>query len=200
MRGDPGFWRRFANAYFEVNGVLGTLFTVILSFLVWKLANGATIDVWLAAATWAIAFVLVVVLARMCLKLLSEVAPSATKVLRVVSEDIPETGASIVCLLSPSPLLSHDSLVAFYVVDETGYERQIGTGKVINVQANGMIQALLWAVNAAAETDVEKLLHNDPLIIGRTMVKISAPGSHLAKALHSAEVENKRMIETKEVD
>ena len=49
----------------------------------------------------------------------------------------------ILCLLERSPLFSIGIFVSCYYKDEGGIELLIGTGKVINIQGEGKIQAFI---------------------------------------------------------
>lgn len=84
-----------------------------------------------------------------------------------------KTGVEIECLLENSELLSNDTVISFYYTGEDEFERLIGTGVVVTVQANGRIQALMDRRVNAYEDILEKLARNDATILDRTVVKPS---------------------------
>lgn len=83
------------------------------------------------------------------------------------------TGLEIECLLENSELLSNNIVISFYYTDEEEFERLIGTGVVVTVQANGKIQALMDKPVNAYQDILEKLARNDAKILDRTVVKPS---------------------------
>lgn len=84
-----------------------------------------------------------------------------------------KTGVEIECLLENSELFSNDTFISFYYTGEDEFERLIGTGVVVTVQANGKIQALMDRRVNAYEDILEKLAINDATILDRTVVKPS---------------------------
>jgi hypothetical protein len=84
-----------------------------------------------------------------------------------------KTGLEIECLLENSELLSNNTFISFYYTGEDEFERLIGTGVVITVQANGKIQALMDKPVSAYQDILEQLARNDAKILDRTVVKPS---------------------------
>ena len=84
-----------------------------------------------------------------------------------------KTGVEIECLLEHSELFSNDTFISFYYTGEDEFERLIGTGVVVTVQANGKIQALMDRRVNAYQDILEKLARNDATILDRTVVKPS---------------------------
>ena len=84
-----------------------------------------------------------------------------------------KTGVEIECLLENSELFSNDTFISFYYTGEDEFERLIGTGVVVTVQANGKIQALMDRRVNAYQDILEKLARNDATILERTVVKPS---------------------------
>ena len=84
-----------------------------------------------------------------------------------------KTGVEIECLLENSELFSNDTFISFYYTGEDEFERLIGTGVVVTVQANGKIQALMDRRVNAYQDILEKLARNDATILDRTVVKPS---------------------------
>jgi hypothetical protein len=70
-------------------------------------------------------------------------------------------------------LLSNNTFISFYYTGEDEFERLIGTGVVITVQANGKIQALMDKPVSAYQDILEQLARNDAKILDRTVVKPS---------------------------
>ena len=83
------------------------------------------------------------------------------------------TGLEIECLLENSELLSNNTFISFYYTGEDEFERLIGTGVVVTVQANGKIQALMDKPVNAYEDILQKLARNDAKILESTVVKPS---------------------------
>lgn len=84
-----------------------------------------------------------------------------------------KTGLEIECLLENSELLSNNTFISFYYTGEDEFERLIGTGVVLTVQANGKIQALMDKPVSAYQDILEQLARNDAKILDRTVVKPS---------------------------
>lgn len=86
-----------------------------------------------------------------------------------------QAGIEAICFLEPSDLFSHDSLVSFYVLEDSQFEVLIGVGHVLTLQENGLIQvALSWFV-PGYETLLEQLWNNDNTLLKRLIVKPTVP-------------------------
>ena len=93
------------------------------------------------------------------------------------------SNAQCLCLLEPSELFSHDSYVAFYILEEGKFERLIGIGAVLNIQSDGFIQAELLKVTIGSDDIVARLKTNDKSVLDRILVKPNAPRRFLEEGI-----------------
>jgi len=81
-----------------------------------------------------------------------------------------------ILILEPSPLFSHNSVVAIYCVEDQ-FERLIGIGSVINVQEDGLIQVSLIESKSEDENVWKPILENKADKIKYLIVKPYAPAN-----------------------
>ncbi|MCK9376481.1 MAG: hypothetical protein M0P73_10040 [Syntrophobacterales bacterium] len=88
-----------------------------------------------------------------------------------------ESSSRILCVLEPSPLFSHDTLVSFYFNE--GFEQLIGFGRVINVQQDGKIQVILIKSFEEYVDIITKMSKNDSTILTKIIVKPTVPKAYI---------------------
>lgn len=74
-------------------------------------------------------------------------------------------------MLERSQLFSTGVFVSCYYKDEGGIELLIGTGKVINIQDDGTIQALIYRPVSVYQDVLDKLANNNSQIISKVVIK-----------------------------
>ncbi|KAB8140740.1 hypothetical protein F8S13_22295 [Chloroflexia bacterium SDU3-3] len=83
--------------------------------------------------------------------------------------------ASALCLTESSDLFSYGIGVSFYNIDEDGFEKLIGLGKVENVQEDKRLQITILHIIEGHENIIERLLQNESRVLENTRVKPNAP-------------------------
>ncbi len=101
---------------------------------------------------------------------------------RVLTAQIFPEGDSLLCLLEPSSLFSHDTLVSLYYLGESEFERLIGFGVVLNIQENGMIQIMVTSEIKSCPDIFDKLRNNDSDALKKLRVKPSVTKAYLHMA------------------
>ncbi len=106
---------------------------------------------------------------------------------RVLTARIFAEADSLLCLLEPSALFSHDTLVSLYYLGESEFERLIGFGVVFNIQENGMIQIMVTREIESCRDIFDKLRNNDRDALKKLRVKPSVTKAylHLAEGAYS---------------
>ena len=99
------------------------------------------------------------------------------KVLLAMKPPAAMEDAQVLCLLEPSELFSHDSLISFYYLGEDSFEQLMGVGVVLNVQEDKKIQALMTATTDGQKERVGRLTQNDAQLLRRVLVKPTVPKS-----------------------
>lgn len=182
------FWELIWSSFLEIQGVLigslGIFITILLSRFPVK--TQIPLDLVITISFFSLLFFATLVQASsksfrkykelsqvkqdMELRLQQRVIP---KILYAVKEQNQQTNLQIRCLLERSELFSNDTCISFYYTDDDGFERLVGLGVVLTLQANGTIQALLDTPVLPYQEILEKLASNDVKIRERTVVKPS---------------------------
>lgn len=84
-----------------------------------------------------------------------------------------ENGA--LCLLEPCSLLSQDSYVSFFLIDNQGFELFIGSGVVIMIQTDKKIQVFLDQVLPGHQQTLTEIIQNNGATIEKLIVKPGMP-------------------------
>jgi hypothetical protein len=83
-------------------------------------------------------------------------------------------GGYVMCLLEPSDIFSHDSLVSF-LIKEDNFEQFIGIGKVLNIQDDGKIQVVMTNKIGEFDNVIKKIKENNNEILKKLKVKPNIP-------------------------
>lgn len=186
------FWSLISSSFLTIQGPLIGFMGLILSILLWWFPVNTQIPIGLSIG---ITVFLVVVIAtfwnaayiqfKNYTKLEKEYENLKSKYIELESKvnkwQLPkiivaqkeQTGKSlnVSCLLEKSDLLSHGAWISFYLIDNDEFERLIGIGVVVTVQANELIQALMDQPTIGYEDIWDKLTNNDAQVLTRIIVK-----------------------------
>jgi hypothetical protein len=83
----------------------------------------------------------------------------------------------ILCLLSPSTLFSHDTLVSLYTYQD-GFEELIAIGRVLVIQNDKKIQIVIQKVITKNTQIINDIGSNKPAILKNILVKPNVPQSY----------------------
>ena len=86
-----------------------------------------------------------------------------------------EAESQLICLLEPSDWFSYGLGVAFYYVNDDGFELLIGIGRVINVQDDGRIQVGVTRTIGGNDGVVAEIASGSKGKLERVRVKPSIP-------------------------
>ena len=85
------------------------------------------------------------------------------------------SGSKAILLLDNSDIFAHEALVSVYLL-ENDFERLIGVGFILTIQANGLIQVLVnKAIEDKGGSIWESICRNDATVLSRLHVKPSIP-------------------------
>lgn len=88
------------------------------------------------------------------------------------------TKQQTICLLSPSTLFSHDTLVSLYTY-QNGFEELIAIGKVLVIQDNKNIQIVIQKKITEKQEIIDGIINNNPIILKTILVKPNVPQSYI---------------------
>jgi len=157
-----------------------TVVAIVLPFVLWQWEPNLAVSVRWVLPIGVLLFMVIVTMADAAYQNFIQ-----TKRLlpRVIYGLEPYTGledAKALCLLEPSVLFSHNTLVSFYFVDDDEFERFMGIGRVVNIQEDGKIQTALLNVFTGLEAEVQELSQNNAAVLGKIRVKPNIPWRALA--------------------
>lgn len=109
---------------------ISVVIPLVLSVILWLFQPNKSIPIWLFILSLFSTFIFLWLFIIALLTLKSEKTVSNFSILSCTNE---------ICLCEPNSVLSHDSIVSFYLI-ENGFENLIGYAIVTNVQENGYIQ------------------------------------------------------------
>lgn len=169
------FWGLLWSSFKETQGCFSMILAVVLPFVLLRVTPTSTVSLTLALP---IAIVFVVVIAALANAAYESFQMSRRILPRIVYATKPHSQivrATALCLLEPSELFSHDTVVSFYYIGHEGFEQLIGIGAVVNIQEDGRILVELDYPSEGHEETVNKLAQNDSEVLNKTRVKPSVP-------------------------
>ena len=170
------FWSIIYASFREIRGWLG----FPLALLLWILSPNKSISLGWVIIIGFFSLIIIVTLGEAAYKSFKISKHILPKVL-VGREPYTKTqGEKVLCLLEPSELFSHDTLVSFYYIGDENFEQLIGIGTVINIQEDGKIQAVMIHSLDENEEKIKKLAKNDASILRKIRVKPNIPRRYLA--------------------
>lgn len=173
------FWGLIWSSFLKIQGITIGFLALLISIFFWLYSPDKNISLRFAVPI----FILLIVV-------IFTFASAAYESFKISRHNIPKIvlgkkiGSNLLCLLEPSELFSHDTLVSFFYIEES-FEELIALGKVINIQEDGKIQVTVNLILRAHEDTITKLEQNDANVIKRIKVKPNIPGSFSSGALSS---------------
>jgi len=177
------FWGLIWSSFLRGQGVLSGVIAIVLGVLLWLFSPDKNISLGWALPIGLFCVILILTLgnaAYEAFKISKHVLPMVL-VGKKPPTQIP--AAKLLCLLEPSELFSHDTLVSFYYIGDENFEQLMGIGIVVNIQEDGKIQVVMIYALDGYEEKIEKLVQNDAGILKRTRVKPNIPKTYLDKML-----------------
>lgn len=86
--------------------------------------------------------------------------------------------SKVLCLLEPSELFSHDTVVSFYYIEE-GFEELIGIGKVLNVQNDGKILVTMLNMIGDNIKTINRIKQSNSEALKKIKIKPAIPWRYL---------------------
>lgn len=166
------FWSLIWSSFMKIQGIL-------IGFI----ALVATVAVWIFPANINISLGLVLPVLIICIIAILTFANAANEIFKMSERILPKVilgttlQANVLCLLEPSELFSHDTLVSFYYV-ENSFEKLIGIGTVLNIQEDGKIQVSMINHIEGFDEIIIKLGQNDNTILDNIKVKPNIPRAY----------------------
>lgn len=174
------FWSIIYASFREIKGWSLAFIGIILSLLFWHFSPNKSISLGWFVPIGVICLIIIITLSDAIYKNFKINRYILPKVLVGREPSTKTQGEKVLCLLEPSELFSHDTLVSFYYIGDENFEQLIGIGTVINIQEDGKIQAvMIYSINEYEEK-IKKLAKNDASILRKIRVKPNIPRRYLA--------------------
>jgi hypothetical protein len=168
-------WSACVQSWGGATSFIGLALAVVVLFVV---PDKATLPLnWTLLAAVVVCLLITTIL-RAAYDAHSSAAPRLPRVRMVM--DAPKTylTASALVLLDATDLLSHDSIVSLYLV-ENDVEIFLALGKVVNIQLDGRVQVVLVQTGER----IQGLKQNRPDELLRLIVKPSVPSTYLREPI-----------------
>ncbi len=157
-------WNLISSSFWAIQGPLIGFIGIGLGILLWRFPIGTKVSIdwiiWIAFIALLLIITLYRALSKICesyliIKTQNEdyINKSEDMEAKLNRRIIPKilfakpykgkTGLEVECLIENSELLSNDTYISFYYTEDDEFERLIGAGVVITIQANGKVQALM---------------------------------------------------------
>ena len=175
---NENFWSLIWSSFNEIQGSLITFLGIFVSILLARFPVKTQIPLDIFIIVVLVLLLIIATVLSAITKLFSEyqdlkqkfAQPLIPKILSARQYQIVEQ-AGILCLLARSELFSIGIFVSCYYKDADDFELLIGTGKVINIQGDGKIQALIDRPASGYQDILSKLANNDSQITSRVVIK-----------------------------
>lgn len=159
----------------------GPVFTVVSLFasvLVYFVAPDTdTIKLNIFLVVIFVFFAIIVILLRALYDANSDARVNLPKIRKILAPPRSYEKASALLLVDPSNLLSHDSSVTLFMLEDD-YEQLVGVGVVINIQNDKKVQVALFK-NDESEQLICQLKENKKHDLERLVLKPSVPRAFL---------------------
>ncbi|VVB86129.1 Uncharacterised protein [uncultured archaeon] len=166
------FWSLIWLSFLKIQGILIGIIALAVSVLVWLFSPNINISLGLVLPVLILCIITILIFAYAAyesFKLSERILP---KIIYGTTLQ-----AKVLCLLEPSELFSHDTLVSFYYV-ENSFEKLIGIGTVINIQEDGKIQVSMTNPVQGFDEIITRLGQNDNTILDNIKVKPNIPRTY----------------------
>ncbi len=159
------------NSFKEINGYVLTGIGFIITFLFWIYKPTDTISYKIFIPTIVTFVILLIIFLKLSYSLYQNNQNILPKVIRGINPPKFQKGAKALLLLNKSEIFSQDALVTVFHNDE-GYERYIGSGFVLSIQEDGIIQVIVFeSLDNNDKTIWDKVTSNESLILEKIIIK-----------------------------
>lgn len=170
------FWGTIWSIYWSEQGrIITVLGAILLPIVLWGLAPNTVVPLTWALPIGIVCIIIIVTLANAAYQIFTETKRLLPRVIYARKSYPPLEDAKALCLLEPSVLFSHNTLVSFYFVGDDEFELFMGIGLVVNIQEDGKIQVALLHVATGLQAEVQQLSQNDAAVLGKIRVKPNIP-------------------------
>jgi hypothetical protein len=167
-------WKAILKSWGSVFAIVSLISSFLLYFLV---PDTDTIKVNAFLVTVFAAFAIIVFLLRALYDANLDAEINLPKIRKVLKPPNSYEKASALLLVDPSALLSHDSSVTLFMLEDD-YELLVGVGVVINIQNDKKVQVALFK-NEDSQQLVDQLKENKKHDLERLVLKPSVPRAFL---------------------
>lgn len=177
------FWELIWTSFLRVQGVFIGVIAIVLAVVLWLFSPDKNISLGLALPIGLFCVILILTLGNAAYEAF-EISKHVLPMILVGKEPPAQiSGAKLLCLIEPSELFSHDTLVSFYYIGDENFEQLMGIGIVINIQEDSKIQVVMIFAFDGYEEKIKKLAQNDAGILKRIRVKPNIPKTMLDRIL-----------------
>lgn len=166
------FWSLIWSSFLKIGGIPIGFIALAVAVLVWLFPPNINIPLGLALPVLILCIIIILTFANAA----DESFKMSERILPKITYGTTQQ-AKVLCLLEPSELFSHDTLVSFYYV-ENSFEQLIGIGTVINIQEDGKIQVSMTDPIEGFEETITRLGQNDNTILDNIKVKPNIPRTY----------------------
>jgi hypothetical protein len=161
-------WESFRRVW----GVPAVVLALILTVVFWFYPPATQLPLGPVVIVFICSFIILAVFADLAYR-------ASTRLIRPLPKVVhgrgPIGNEILLCLLEPSELFSYNLAVSFYFIDNSGFERLIGIGGVLNIQEDRRIQVALTDAAAGQDEVLDLLRQNDANVLSRMRIKPSIP-------------------------
>ena len=161
-------------SFTRIQGVLVSVVGIVTGILLWQMSPTATVRLMFVVPAAIVVTMIIAVLAGAVHEVWSNRRPAIPRVL-YATQPKGETESQLICLLEPSDWFSYGLGVAFYYVNDDGFELLVGIGRVINVQDDGRIQVVVTRTIGGNDGVVAEIASGNKGKLERVRVKPSIP-------------------------
>ena len=161
-------------SFTRIQGVLVSVVGIVTGILLWQMSPTATVRLMFVVPAAIVVTMIIAVLAGAVHAVWSNRRPAIPRVLYATQPKV-EAELQLICLLEPSDWFSYGLGVAFYYVNDDGFELLVGIGRVINVQDDGRIQVGVTRTIGGNDGVVAEIASGSKGTLERVRVKPSIP-------------------------
>lgn len=172
------FWGLVWDGARETTGTWATILALILTFLVWRFAQGCNVPLWIATLIGTLMLLLIIALVQAIRNATGLISFGSTQVVDVLKPHVPYMNCKCICLIEPAETLLIGTSVSFHWI-EKNYERPLGWGTVIHEQDDGRVVVTIHQTHLGEEVEafVRRLVQGEKSAIEclRARVAVSLP-------------------------
>jgi hypothetical protein len=163
-------WKALLKTWGGVFTVVSLMASVLLYFIA---PDTDTIKVNIFVVVVFVLFAIIVIILRALYDASTDARVNLPKIRKVLEPPRSYEKASALLLVDPSNLLSHDSSVTLFMLEDD-YEQLVGIGVVVNIQDDKKVQVALFK-NDESEQLIGQLKENKKHDLERLILKPSVP-------------------------